>query len=202
VQEEKAVARRERHLALVAELPAQPVPRGLDAPAYTVLLTSTARNTGRAVLALAAGLHLVNEVSGTAATDVVDGCLLRAQTLLLLELLVEAEHGALLLAAHVSGSASARCEVAASRGRRELDTGGWATGGCTVGEVGGLDAGNVASSAAARVDVGAADGWVRLGDVEGRHFGGGGGCLWCGDLIGWLVGIGVSGVCRTLEDPG
>jgi hypothetical protein len=75
-----------------------------------------------------------------------------------------------------------------------------------VGEVGGLNAGDVASSAAARVDVGAADGWVRLGDVEGRHFvGGGGGWLVVCVVVmlcDWLVGIGVSGVCRALEDPG
>jgi hypothetical protein len=180
VQEEKKLvvgAKRERHLALVAELPAQPVPRRLDAPANAVLLAATAAHAGRAVLALAAGLHLVNEVAGTAAANVVDGCLLRAQTLLLLELLVEAEHGALLLAAHVSSAAAARGEVVVGWGRRELDARRGASGGCAVGEVGGLDAGDVASSTAAGVDVGAADGWVRLCDVEGRHFVGGGGWL-------------------------
>ena len=118
------------------------------------------------------GAHLVNEVAGASSADVVDGCLLGTQTFLLLEFFVEAEHGTLLLAAHVSGSATARGEVVGGWGSSELDAACWASCGCAVGEVALLDASYISGSAAARVNVGGLDGWVRLGDVEGRHFDG------------------------------
>lgn len=156
-------------LVLVRELTAHAVPRSLNASSNAVLVRLGARCRAGAVLALAAGLHLIDEVTGTTTADVVDGGLLRAKALLLLELLVEAEHGTLLLAVHVTSAAAARGEEGVGRRRSELDTGCRARGGLAVGDVGGLDAGDVASTATAGVDVGAAYGWVRLGDVEGRH---------------------------------
>ncbi len=99
----------------------------------------------------------------------VHGGLLRAQTLLLLEFLVEAEHGALLVHAHVAGTAAARGKVAAGGRRSELDARCWSSGGAAVGDIRGVDTGYVASSAAARVEVGFGGG-MRLGDVEVDHF--------------------------------
>jgi hypothetical protein len=168
----------------VRERPAQPVPRALNTATNTILVAAVRGHGARAVLALRTGLHLVDEVARSTAANVVDGSLLGAQTLLLLQFLVEAEHGALLFTVHVACTAAARSEVAGGRWWGQLDARCWATGGLAVGEVGGLDAGDVAGAAAAGVDVGAADGWVRLGDVEGRHCGGGGGCLCCVDVIG------------------
>lgn len=54
---------------------------------------------------MGSGLHLINKVSSTAATDVVDGCLLSAEAFLLLEFLVEAEDGAFRLL-HVASTAT------------------------------------------------------------------------------------------------
>jgi hypothetical protein len=164
------------NLGLVRESPAEAVPRSLHAAPDTVLVALVRRRGARAVLALAARLHLVDEVAGTAAANVVHGSLLGAETLLLLEFLVKAEHGAFLFAVHVACAAAARGEEGVGGRRSELDTGCWATGCGAVGEVVGLDTGYVAGTAAARVDVGATDGRVRLGDVEGDHFA----CLgWC-----------------------
>ena len=151
------------------ELAAEAVPCSLHAAANAILVGLSRRCRAGTVLALGAGLHLVNEVAGTSTADVVDGSLLGAEALLLLELLVEAEHGALLLAVDVAGAATAGGEEGVGGRRSELDAGCWARGGLAVGDVGGLDAGDVAGAATARVDVGAAYGWVRLGDVEGRH---------------------------------
>lgn len=166
----------EEMLVLVRELAAQPVPRSLHAASDTVLVGLGTRGRACAVLALASGLHLVDKVAGTTTANVVDGGLLRAEALLLLEFLVKAEHGTLLLAVHVAGAAATRGEEGVGRRCGQLDARCWARGGRAVGEVGSLDAGNVASTATAGVDVRVSDRWVRLGDVEGRHFGGG--CLW------------------------
>lgn len=148
-----------------------------------------------AVVALRAGLHFINEVSCAAAADVIDGRLLAAEALLLLEFLVEAEHGTFPLAVHVSCSTAARGEVSVGGWRGELDARCWAGGGLAVGERLGRDAGYIASAAAARVDVRGADGGVGLGDVEGRHFVcfviccvdvnvvDGGGWSWCSDYV-------------------
>lgn len=156
-------------LVLVRELTAEAVPCSLHASSDAVLVGLDTRGRAGAVLALGSGLHLVNEVAGTATADVVDGSLLGAEALLLLELLVEAEHGTLLLAVHVASAATARGEEGVGGRRSELDAGCWARGGLAVGDIGGLDAGDVTGAATARVDVGAAYGWVRFGDVEGRH---------------------------------
>lgn len=94
------------HLLRMAELPAQPLPRTIHTPPHAVLVAlHTARRT-RAVVALSPGLHFVDEVAGAAAPNVVHGCLLAAQTLLLLQLLVEGEHGAF-ATLHVACAAAA-----------------------------------------------------------------------------------------------
>lgn len=97
------------HGTLVRELPAEALPCVLDAPSYAILFALDARGArgGRGgELARASGLHLVDKVAGSAAADVVNGSLLRAQTLLLLKLLIEAEDGAFRLP-HVAGTATA-----------------------------------------------------------------------------------------------
>ena len=106
----------------------------------------------------------------------VDGSLLAAQTLLLLELLVEAEHGALLVGAHVSCAATARSKVACGRRRRELDARCWTCGGAAIGDLRSLYTGHVASATTTRVEVGAGR-RVRLCDVEVDHFD------YCGDVV-------------------
>lgn len=58
-----------------------------------------------------AWLHLVDEVACASTADVVDGSLLGAKALLLLEFLVEAEHGSFPLAVHVAGATAARGKV-------------------------------------------------------------------------------------------
>lgn len=112
----------------------------------------------------------------------VHGCLLGTKALLLLEFLVEAEHGALLGGVHVACAATTGGEVRCGWRRNQLGARCWARGCWAVGEVVGLDAGNVASAATTGVDVGAAYGWVRLRDMEGNHFG-----------IGYLCCVGVVG---------
>lgn len=98
-------------------------------------------------------------------------CLLGSQTFLLGELLVEAEHGALPLSfAHVACATAARGEKGIIWWGSELDARGWARGGCAVGDFGRLDTDVVAGATTAGVhDVGWADGWVRLGNVERDH---------------------------------
>jgi hypothetical protein len=93
----------------VRELPAQTLPCVLDAPSHAILFALDARGArggGGRALTVRSGLHLVDKVSGSATANVVDGGLLGAQTLLLLELLVEAEDGAFGLS-HVAGTATA-----------------------------------------------------------------------------------------------
>lgn len=95
--------------SLMRELPAETLPCVLDTPSDTVLFALDARGAGggrRGALAVGSGLHLLDEVSGAAAANVVDGGLLGAQTLLLLELLVEAEDGTFGLA-HIASTATA-----------------------------------------------------------------------------------------------
>lgn len=92
-----------------------------------------------------------------------------AQTLLLFEFLVEAEHGALLVCAHVTGTATTGGKVAVRGRRSELGAGCWACCCAAVGDLRGLDASNVAGTSTARVEVGLGGG-VRLGDVEVDHF--------------------------------
>jgi len=156
---------------LSGELAGDLVPGALDAAAHAVLL-AVGGGVGRRRVGSSRAGHLVDGVAGAAAADVVDGGGVLAQALLLGELLVEAEHGALLLAVDVAGAAAARGEVGVGGGRRELHEGGGPRGVAAVGDIGGVDAGGIASAAAARVDkVGGGDGWVRLGDVVGDHFG-------------------------------
>jgi len=55
--------------------------------------------------------HLIDQISGTAATDVVDWRRVLHQLTLAIELLVEAEDGPFLLAVHVTCAAAAGREV-------------------------------------------------------------------------------------------
>lgn len=118
-------------------------------------------------------MHLVDEIAGSTTADVVDrGCVL-SQALLLGQLFIKAEHGALLLAVDVASTATAGGEESIGRWRRERKERG-RTGGSGTGSRGlGVDAGDVASSSPARVvDVGGRNGGVRLGDLVARHCGG------------------------------
>ena len=161
------------------ELAAQPLPRTIHAPPYAIFLALHAlRLASGRVLPLATRLHLIDEVSRTSASNVVHGCLLGAQTLLLLEFLVEAEHGALALL-HVAGAAAASRVEGAGGGCGELDARGGPAGGGACGEGAGGNAQSVAGAAAAGVDVGGFDRGVGLGDVEGWHFDGG----WLGVVV-------------------
>lgn len=117
-------------------------------------------------------MHLVDGVAGTTTANVVDGCGVLAKALLLGKLLVEGEHGSLLLAVDVAGSATARHEVGVGGRRGELDARGRARGVGAVGHVLGVDASDVAGAAATVASIaGGGDGGVRLGDVVGRHCG-------------------------------
>ena len=117
---------------------------------------------------MGSGLHLVDEVAGTAAANVVDGCLLGAETFLLLELLVEAEDGAFRLL-HVASTATTGSVEGVGWWGRKLSARGWAGGSGTRGDLCGFDAHSVTGTATARVHVGGG-GWVRLADVEADHF--------------------------------
>jgi len=109
----------------VGDVPRQPVPRRLDAPAHTVLLAlNAAGRRAVRVLALATRLHLIDKIARATTANMVHGSLLGAQTFLLLQFLVEAEHGPLLLAVHVAGAAAAGVNV-----------GGGADGGVGFGDV-------------------------------------------------------------------
>lgn len=153
---------------LVRELPGQPLPGRIHAVSDSILGLDGG-GAGSRVLALALGLHLVDVVAGATTADVVDRGLSRAKALLLLELLVKGEDGTLALL-HVAGTATANGIEVGGRGRGELDARGGSGGRVAGSDLRGLDAHGIASTAAARVDVGAADGWVRLGDVEVDHF--------------------------------
>ena len=117
---------------------------------------------------MGSGLHLVDQVAGTATANVVDGCLLGAETFLLLEFLVEAEDGAFRLL-HVAGTATTGGVEGVSRWGRKLSARGWASGSGARGDVCSLDAHSVTGTATARVHVGGGGG-VRLADVEVDHF--------------------------------
>lgn len=146
------------------------MPGTLDASSNTGLRVGGRVGRSR-VLAEGPRVHLVDCVAGAATADVVDGGSVLAEALLLGELLVEREHGSLLLAVDVAGSAAARHEVGVGGRRSELDARGRARGVGAVGHVLGVDAGDVARSSAAVASIGGGvDGGVRLGDVVGRHF--------------------------------
>jgi len=106
--------------------------------------------------------------------DHVDGGGVLGDLALTLELLVEAEDGALVLVSEVAGAAAPDGDVGVGVGV-DGDGGGGAGGGGGGGDLGGVDVGDVAGAAAARVEVVAGgDGGVRLGDVVGCHGGRGG----------------------------
>lgn len=85
------------------------------------------RAHGRRSRVLAAGLlALLDEVASSAAANVVDGGSVLPETLLLDELLVKGEHGALLLAVDVAGATTAAGEESVGGRGAELDAGCWA----------------------------------------------------------------------------
>lgn len=162
---------RQKCLRSAGELLGNAVPGALDASSNTGLRVGGRVGGGR-VLALWSRVHLVDCVAGATTADVVDGGSVLAEALLLGELLVEGEHGSLLLAVDVAGSATAGHEVRVGGRWGELDARGRARGVLAVGHLTWVDAGDVACSAAAIAGIGGGgDGWVRLGDVVGRHFG-------------------------------
>lgn len=164
------------------ELPAEALPCLLDTPSDAILFaldTRGARGGRGGALSVASGLHLVDEVAGSATADVVDRGLLGAQTLLLLELLIEAEDGAFRLP-HVAGTATASSVSGIGWWRRQFGAGCWARGSWAGGDFSRLDTHGVASTAAARIHV-VGGGWVWLVDAEVDHFGGG----VCGLREGW-----------------
>lgn len=144
--------------------------------------------------ALGSGVEFVDQVASTAAANVVDGSGVLTETLLLGEFLVEAEHGAFRFAVHVTGSTAAGGEESIGWRRSELDEGGRARGIGTRGHVLRVDASSIASAATAGiVVVGGGDGWVRLGDVVGKHL------EFTGLLLWLVVGDGVELRSRRLQ---
>ena len=158
-----------RKCLVVRHLAGQTAAPSLQTPADPILLALNRAARRRRILALGPRLHLFDKVSGPAATNVVDGGLLAAQRLLQLEFLVEAEHGAFFVRAHVAGTTTTGGKVAGGRRRSELDAGCWASSCAAVGDLRGLDASYIAGTAATRIEVGFGGG-VRLGDVKVDHF--------------------------------
>jgi len=116
-------------------------------------------------------VEFIDQVSSAATADVVDGSGVLAETLLLGKFLVEREHSAFLLAVHVACSTAARGVEGVGWRRSELDQRGWTGGIRARGHVLWVDASGITGTATSRiVVVGGRDGWVRLGDVVGRHF--------------------------------
>jgi len=118
-------------------------------------------------------VKLVDEVACTATADVVNGSLVLHHLALALELLIEAEDGAFLLAVDIAGTTTACGEVGSGRVARDLDARGRARGSLAVGESGSINVAYVAGAAATAVDVvGLGDRWVGLSEVVGgAHFG-------------------------------
>jgi len=164
----------QRHLLVLGERPPDAVPAGLHAASDRVL-GSAGGLAGVATLRSASRV-LVGVVSGAAATDVVDWCLMLHHLALAVEFLVEAEDGALLLVVHVACTTTAGCIVGVGvggAGDSELGARGRAGSISACGELAGVDVGDVASTTSARVDVVAGrDRWVRLSDAvaRGDHF--------------------------------
>jgi len=145
------------------------VPRRLDAVAGPRGMAVGAESRGSRV---GSRSPVVDFVACTAAADVVDGCGVLHEALLLGELLVEAEDGALLLVVHVASTATAGSEVGIGWGSAKLGGGSGTLSVGAGGDVHRVDSGDVAGSAAAvACIVGRWDGWVWLGDaVVARHF--------------------------------
>ena len=152
------------------ELPGDLLPGTFDAATDAAFGVGAHVRRGRVLAAGLLALLGTKEVTGTATADVIDGGSILAETLLLGELLVEGEHGTLLLAVHVAGSTAAASEEGVGWGRRELDAGCWAGGICASSDGLGVHTGCVTGTASSRVvDIGGGDGRVRLGDVVGGH---------------------------------
>jgi len=160
----------ERRCSSGREILADTMPRRLNA--VTGSRSMAVRTQGRRCR-VGTNSPIVNFVSSTTTADVVDRRRVLHQALLLRELLVEAEDGALLLAMKVSRAATAAHEVGVGWRRRELADGGRACGIGAGGDGRGVDAGDVAGAATAGVVVVAGrDGGMRLGDLVGGHLGG------------------------------
>lgn len=141
-------------LRLAREVLADAMEGAIEAPPHGVLTGARAcrRRRVHPVRLRHNGLAGGDEVAGTAAANVVYGGRVLPQALLLGELLVEREDGALLFAVHVAGAAAAGGEVAIRGRRGELDAGGRTAGSCTVGDFLGIHASDVPGAAAAVVD--------------------------------------------------
>jgi len=115
--------------------------------------------------------HVVNEITGTATSDVVNWSLVGGDLALTLEFLVEAEHGSLLLAVEVSCAATACGEVGIWWCWADGCLRCWARGIRAGADALWVDLSYIAGAAASRVEVvGRWDRWVWLGDSVG-HFG-------------------------------
>jgi len=117
-------------------------------------------------------MHLIDEVAGSATTNVIDGSSVLAEALLLGQFLVEAEHGALLLAVNVAGAATARGKEGVGGRRREREERSRSGRiGTSSGRLG-VHTGDITGAAPTGVvDVGGRDGGVWLGDLVGWHCG-------------------------------
>jgi len=114
--------------------------------------------------------HVIDEVTGTATSDVVNWSLVGSNLALTLEFLVEAEHGSLLLAVEVSCAATACGEVGIWCCWADGSLRCWASGIRTGADTLWVDLSSIAGAAASRVEVvGRWDRWVWLGDSVG-HF--------------------------------
>jgi len=152
---------------LLGERSPDAVPGAVDAPPGTarVLALNGRRRRSRAVPG-SRWSPLVNEVAGAATADVVDGSLVLHHAALTGELLVEAEDGALALTVDVAGAATAGGEERVGWMRSDLRARCRAGGGWAWGDFLGVHLGDIACTAAARVNVPRPrDGRVRLGDV-------------------------------------
>lgn len=146
------------------------MPGTLNAASDTVLRVGGCIGGSR-VLALWSGVELIDGVSGSSSSNVIDLGSVVPQALLLGKLLIKAEDGTLLLAVDVAGTSTARGKVGIGWWRREGDAGSRTSGVGTIGNVLGVDAGDVASATSSGVEnVGGRDGWMRLGDAVGRHY--------------------------------
>lgn len=155
---------------LAGELLADPVPGALERVTDALALGVGRPVGGGRVGSLGARVRLIDEVASSATADVVDGCGALPQALLLSKFLVEAEHGAFLLAVHVASAATARSEESVWWRSGDLNARSGSSGIRALGNFLGVHAGCVASTATSGiVVVGGGDGRVGFGDVVGRH---------------------------------
>jgi len=135
------------------------IPRAVDAsPRAARVIALDAGRRRRRAMPGKRRLALVDKVAAAAASDVVHGGLVLHHTSLALEFLVEAENGSLALAVHVASSAATSGEERVGRVGGDFGARGGAGGSLAGSDVFRIYLGDVASAAAAGVDV------VRLRD--------------------------------------